>query len=40
MCSWDGTVTYLGKEVASKVGVNSSTARNVGQEGDKPLHFM
>lgn len=40
VCSWDGAVTYLGKEVAPEVGVNSSAAGNVGQEGDKPLHFM
>lgn len=35
-----GAVTYLGKEVAPEVGVDSSAARNVGQEGDKPLHFV
>lgn len=32
--------THLGKEVSPKVGVHSSAAGNVGQEGDEPLHFV
>lgn len=35
-----GAVTYLGEEVAPEVGVDSGAARNVGQEGDEPLHFV
>lgn len=38
--SGEGAVTYLGKEVAPEVGVHSSAAGHVWQEGDEPLHLV
>lgn len=40
LCSWEAADTYLGKEVAPEVGVNSSAAGHVWQEGDEPLHLV
>lgn len=39
-CSWEAADTYLGQEVAPEVGVNSSAAGHVWQEGDEPLHLV
>lgn len=38
--SGEGAVTYLGKEVTPEVGVHSSAAGHVWQEGDEPLHLV